>query len=185
MHSWWIVFVVLGTISPGPAQAGDDWIQPTVSSRATRPRAVAAKATLRQRTDPLVSPTVPFAVARKLEQAYSLALARVEGVPSCRSMFARLGADGVETLSRILYLPACRANESRICGRSTRAFTEVGSSIVKLCQEFERLSEDQAAVILLHEALHTAGLSERPRDPDAMSPAEINAMVERSCGLGR
>jgi hypothetical protein len=44
-------------------------------------------------------------------------------------------------------------------------------------------STPAAAVIVIHEALHFAGLPESPQTPGAMSPAEINEMVADRCGL--
>ena len=35
---------------------------------------------------------------------------------------------------------------------------------------------------LIHEALHHAGLTEKPKDPEAMSAREIDNMVEDACG---
>ena len=35
---------------------------------------------------------------------------------------------------------------------------------------------------LLHEALHHAGLTEKPADPDGMTAREIDGMVNNVCG---
>jgi hypothetical protein len=35
---------------------------------------------------------------------------------------------------------------------------------------------------LIHEALHHAGLTEKPMDPGGMSAREIDGMVNRACG---
>jgi hypothetical protein len=123
-------------------------------------------------------------VEKKLREAFDLAADRISRKPSCASLFARLNADGLEMLTRTLYLPASERSELKVCGRSTRAYTEVGESVTKVCRRFSALSDEMAAVILIHEALHFAGLDERPHDPDAeMTPAQINTMVERSCGF--
>ncbi len=45
-----------------------------------------------------------------------------------------------------------------------------------------RALRTEFAVILLHEALHHAGLSEALADPGAPSAREINRMVETDCG---
>jgi hypothetical protein len=134
--------------------------------------------------DPVFSPTVSVFIEKKLGRAHRLAVTRVASQPSCRSIFANLGADGVELLADTLYLPASKKSESIICGRATVAFTDVGQPVTRLCRRFGDVTDEQAAVILLHEALHSAGLDERPHDPDAeMTPKQINAMVERSCGF--
>ena len=63
------------------------------------------------------------------------------------------------------------------------AFTEVGSSVTYLCRDFGRLAPEQAAIRLVHEALHHAGLPEAPADPTALASAEINELVARDCRL--
>jgi hypothetical protein len=136
------------------------------------------------RPEPVFSPTFQPNVEVKLNRAYSLAVDRVGRQPTCRSMFSQLGADGVEMLSSTLYMPASKKSESVICGGSRVAFTEVDTSVTKLCGRFGDVSDEKATVILLHEALHSAGLEERPHDPDAaMTAKQINSMVERRCGL--
>jgi hypothetical protein len=36
---------------------------------------------------------------------------------------------------------------------------------------------------LIHEALHSAGMSEQPHDPDALSSFQINRLVRKNCDL--
>ncbi|MCG6947754.1 MAG: hypothetical protein LJE93_02410 [Acidobacteria bacterium] len=50
-------------------------------------------------------------------------------------------------------------------------------------QRLRELSDEQAAMVIIHEALHHAGLSEYPKDPDAMTSRAINGMVSEKCGL--
>jgi hypothetical protein len=38
-------------------------------------------------------------------------------------------------------------------------------------------------MVIVHEALHHAGLNEYPKDPDAMTSKQINGMVMKHCGL--
>ena len=52
-----------------------------------------------------------------------------------------------------------------------------------LCPSFGDLSSKQAAVVLIHEALHHAGLTEQPADPLGMTPDQRNQLVEASCRL--
>jgi len=52
-----------------------------------------------------------------------------------------------------------------------------------LCRGFARLSGRQAAIILIHEALHFAGQSEYPIDRRAPDAVGITRMVMQSCGL--
>jgi len=122
-------------------------------------------------------------VEAKLARAFSIALDSVQTHQSCRTLFARLGVDGSDMLGSILYRGASASDEQRMCRRCTVAFTCVGRPATTLCRKFSRLSDQKAAVLVLHEALHSAGLSERPHDPKGMSPAEIDGMVERNCGF--
>jgi hypothetical protein len=46
-----------------------------------------------------------------------------------------------------------------------------------------RLPRERLATILIHEALHHAGMSEAPFDPQAPTAREITRMVKRSCAL--
>lgn len=59
----------------------------------------------------------------------------------------------------------------------------VGSRRVTLCPEFATLSTTAAARILIHEALHSAGLGEWPAYPHALMSEEINRMVAGKCGV--
>ena len=61
--------------------------------------------------------------------------------------------------------------------------TAVGNPDVVLCRSFARLSDSEAAIILLHEALHLAGQPEYPIDPDAPNGLEITKMVMEGCRL--
>ena len=46
-----------------------------------------------------------------------------------------------------------------------------------------RGSHECAAAVLIHEALHYAGLSEQPRDPQGMHARDIDRMVKKACGF--
>jgi hypothetical protein len=122
--------------------------------------------------------------SRKLQFAYSEALRRVSERENCRALFADLGADGIEMLSTTVYRPAATGKQLQIC-RSTDApaFTVTGQPNTRVCKSFARLSKHQATMVLIHEALHYAGLGEWPVDPDGMTPWEINRMVLRACDL--
>ena len=124
-------------------------------------------------------------VKAKLDRAFSISLDRVQTYPSCRALFARLGVDSAEILGSILYKRASSANEQMICRRATVAFTIVGRPATTLCRKFSGLADQKAAVLVLHEALHSSGLSERPHEPNGMSPADIDLMVARECGFTR
>jgi len=124
---------------------------------------------------------LPTLVRYRLDRAFPVAVALVRDVAECRELFAVLGADGLEKLERTIYLPP-QPGEGQTCRGRVTAFTGVGQPHTRLCPAFADLTHDQAVTILLHEALHFAGLSERPLDPRGLTPLQINRMVEAACG---
>lgn len=120
-------------------------------------------------------------VLAKLLRAYSVALRKLERHSQCREMFSELGADGPSTLEASKFAGVATQVDENLCGRSVSAFTSVGSPVISICDNFVRLSLERGALLLIHEALHSAGLRESPGYPDAMTSLEINAMVARSC----
>jgi len=129
---------------------------------------------------PRVIGELPTLVRYRLDRAFPIAVESVREVASCRDLFAGLGADGLERLSRTIYLPP-QPGEGRTCRGRVTAFTGVGQPHTRLCPAFADLSTDQAVTIVLHEALHFAGLDERPHDPGGLTPLQINRMVESAC----
>lgn len=117
----------------------------------------------------------------KLRAAYTVALERVIEIPACGELFAALDANGVEMLTTTLYTPTHPFDEQSLC-QGAAAFTWVGGVHTRLCRRFSSLSEERAAMTLIHEALHHAGLTEKPMDRNGMSAREIDAMVEEACG---
>ncbi len=120
----------------------------------------------------------------RLLGSFQIAIDRVQDVPQCREMFTELGADALETITRVYFTPigiyGARAN---ICN-GTVAYTLVGGGPTTwICHEFSRMTDAQAAKIIIHEALHHAGLGEWPRDPGGMRSAAINRMVAKRCNL--
>ncbi|MDD5564350.1 MAG: hypothetical protein PHQ91_11605 [Thermoanaerobaculaceae bacterium] len=126
--------------------------------------------------DDSVSPALRF----RLVDAYQLALGAVRTRPTCGALFRRLGAVGEESLAHTVYRGG---GEVGACLRPVPAFTCVGCPQTVLCPTFLRLGTSAGATILIHEALHFAGLKERPTHPGEMSAAEITAMVKTSCHL--
>jgi hypothetical protein len=160
--------------------AADDRGEGAVEAVATSPGVtVIAAAT---RTRPWVHPTVPSDVAAKLGAAIDLASDRVARFPACADLFSSLGADATRTLESVLYLPAAPENEAEAC-RHILAHTFVGDSRTWVCSRITEVSDSQAAMVVIHEALHHAGLSERGRDRRAMTSARINEMVSVRCRL--
>jgi hypothetical protein len=121
---------------------------------------------------------------QRLVSSFQVAVDRVQEVPECGDMFDTLGADGIDTITMIFFTPiGKREARTDICNGSV-AYTYVGDGPTTwLCRKFSRLTDKEAATIIIHEALHHAGLTERPKDPKGMTSAGINRMVSKRCGL--
>jgi hypothetical protein len=117
-----------------------------------------------------------------LIRSLNSAVRALQREPRCHTMFTELGRNGIEVLSRTIFILANPRAEAGVC-RGAEAFTLVGGRWTGLCRSFVRLSEEEAATIILHEALHHAGLGEHPADRRGMTSLEITSMVRRRCGL--
>jgi len=131
---------------------------------------------------PRINRRVPSRLRSTLESGFELAVRRLSNKPGCRDLFAQLGADGVEMLSTTLYYQASLKMEKQVCAGAL-AFTLVGGAPTWVCQRFAKLNDRRAAAVLLHEALHHAGMDEWPHDPNGLPPAAIDDLVEEACGL--
>ncbi len=118
-----------------------------------------------------------------LKIAYRGAIKRLEKDESCRALFDDLNLDGLQALGRTRYQPVQSAAERAYCVSGVDAYTAVGAKRVMICRQFHTLHRRTKAAVLIHEALHTAGMSEAPHDPAGMTPEEINEMVEEACAL--
>jgi hypothetical protein len=98
-------------------------------------------------------------------------------------MFSSLDVDGIEVLAQTSYAVADARAEETFCD-GAEAFTVVGGRRTWVCRSFAHLTDLDAATLILHEALHHAGLEEWPGDRDGPSSKEITARVRRRCGLG-
>jgi hypothetical protein len=132
---------------------------------------------------PLLDPRLSERVAATLTQGLPVVEERLRRYASCRALFARLGSDGAAALDRASYLPASAEQERRDCRPGVFALTTVGGSAVVLCRRFARLSGHEAAIILIHEALHLAGQTESPAAPEAPDSLAITEMVMTGCRL--
>jgi hypothetical protein len=157
-----------------------------------RPREVSAgldagEAALNGGRLPTFAPRINVKMSSKnrdqLVAAIQAALERVRDVPECRGLFTELGADGIETLGRLSFYPIGRHEAKPNVCSSAVAYTYVGGGPTWICRKFWRLSDKQAVMVVIHEALHHAGLGEKPSDPNGMSVAAINRMVTERCGL--
>ena len=119
----------------------------------------------------------------KLKAAMPLAAKLLREHRSCEALFTNLEADGLELLAKTIYSAPVSKLESRLCRtRRAAALTTVGGVRTILCSPtFERLTIREAALRLLHEALHHAGLPEYPNEPDAMTSSQINRLVRKNC----
>jgi hypothetical protein len=131
---------------------------------------------------PRISRRVTSRLRSTIESGFQLAVQKLSTEPGCRDLFAELGADGREMLSTTLYYQADLKTEKQVCSRAL-AFTIVGGAPTWVCQRFARLNDRRAAAVLLHEALHHAGMGEWPNDPDGPTPAEIDELVADACGF--
>jgi hypothetical protein len=169
----------------GNANTPGSSVEPTAntinSGTATHVPSLAASATAGVAA-PRASGRLAKPVRSKLESGFELAIERVQTEPRCAELFAELGADGAELLATTMYYPADLKLERDLCSGAL-AYTVVGGAPSWLCRRFRRLSDEKAAHVLLHEALHRAGLDEFPHDPQAMTPAAIDEMVHEACGL--
>lgn len=121
-------------------------------------------------------------VALKVRTGFAVAVRRSREIPQCAALFEELAADPVELLGRALYYPAAINRDNAACRNGAQAFTAVGSPVTWVCDRFARLHTEDAALVLIHEALHFAGMPEQPHDPRAMTSEEINDMVKDRCG---
>ncbi|MBI4916636.1 MAG: hypothetical protein HY825_12380 [Acidobacteria bacterium] len=135
---------------------------------------------------PRVAGNLSERTRRNLRVGYELALQMVRWEGPCGALLDRLGASGTASLAGAFYAEPTGSERAATCQGSVAAFTAAGCPVVKLCPEFGALDPRAAGLVLVHEALHAAGLPERPATPGAASSTEINELVERACrGRGR
>ncbi len=116
-----------------------------------------------------------------LHDAFERALRRVASRPECARLFEGLAMNGEQALCRTLYIAAPANLEEGRCSRSF-AITHVGSPVTWVCSTVRRETAARVAGVLIHEALHHAGLTEQPADPSAMTSAQITKLVRSRCG---
>jgi hypothetical protein len=181
-----VLCVVLAALTISPAWASDaiDSVPPASGVGDATPRDFVVSSNLADHFDPRIDGGMSDNNRERLVSSFQIAIDRVRQVPECRDLFTDLGADAVDMISKIYFTPigiyGARAN---ICN-GTVAYTLVGGGPTTwLCRDFSRLTDKNAAMIIIHEALHHAGLTERPKDPKGMTSAGINRMVSKRCGL--
>jgi hypothetical protein len=121
--------------------------------------------------------------ARNLFTGFAVALERVREIPSCSDLFETFTTSGVEKMTHTFYVAPNAIENREFCVGGVTAFTQVGSRVTRLCPAFGDVDRQTAALLLIHEALHSAGMPESPSTAGARTPSEINRLVKRACGL--
>ena len=170
----------LGMGEPGASTLVIGASERTVLERTPREMALGSDAAS---PGPTLHPLLSKRVKAKLHGAIPVAVKHLRNYRRCQGLFDRLGANGIAKINATSYYPAGAKQERRYCRGGSQAITTVGGSDVVLCRSFGRLSNQQAALILIHEALHFAGQSEYPLDASAPNGVAISRMVMRSCRL--
>jgi hypothetical protein len=179
-------FVVL-CVGVFALMTSSSWATDAVDSVATLNASEATAAPENSGPQPSFEPKISAEMSTKnrdqLVVGFQVALEKVREVPECSELFTGLGADGIDTLGKVYFFPiGYHEAKANVCHGSI-AYTLVGGGPTWVCRDFWRLTDREAAMIIIHEALHHAGLPERPGDPDAMTSAGINRMVIKNCGL--
>jgi hypothetical protein len=123
-------------------------------------------------------------LAAAVRDARAVALDRIEKREDCRDLFVERGIDGAGLLRTTVYRRAVPEEAGGLCEKGAAAFTGMRSGRTALCTDsFLKLGRHYGAVVLIHEALHVAGLGQHPHHPGAETPQQIDRRVRRSCGL--
>ncbi len=135
---------------------------------------------------PLLSPNLSLVEQDAVTAAFHDAVRRIDEYSSCRALFDDLVVDGRRALAKSFYEPAAEPRVKLLCNRyRAAAISVVNGDRVFLCRRFNRLTPTGKVAVLIHEALHGAGLSEAPLDPEAQTAAEITSMVKLACSISR
>ena len=118
-----------------------------------------------------------------LNQGKTGANNKLTSLPDCEKMYDDLGANGPTVISSTTYRDGTNTTD---CNNhpGAAAVTQPGSYTVLLCGSvFTNLSSSGAAIVVIHEGLHSAGMTENPPDTTAKTSDQINQMVMANCGL--
>lgn len=145
-----------------------------------------------KRIRPKATGRLSLQVLHRLNSGFQLAVKRLRQEPACQQLFTDLGANGLERLANMIYIPApegatVNGVDEVAAGKDDPyrliAFTNVGSPLIRLTELFAHQTTDNAAAFLIHEALHFAGLGEWPSDPRGLKSPEITRLVADRCDL--
>jgi len=131
--------------------------------------------------EPLIHARMNDGLRESVETAFEIAARRVKEVESCTALYTELGAGAMETLANAFYVPVLSYRDVKEYCDRTLAFTMVGSRVTYICPDFEGLSDQRAAKVIIHEALRNAGLKEKPQYPRAKTSHAIDLMVAKNC----
>ena len=122
---------------------------------------------------PRIEGELPSRVAFLLRASQSVAERSLKKHASCRGLFIELGTTGEEILPAIRYARASGDNGRRLCGRgNVSAYAGLGTGKTWICPEvFSALDRYEAAMIVLHEALHHARRRSRTSPHHPTAPA--------------
>ncbi len=183
------VFTVLSVsllLSAGPVQAATKRpITPSATAGVSEASAAVSPSSPSRRPLVIRMAEPDLVMQWKLEIGLRAAVSRLRSRKSCQKLFTELSAVGEDVLANAIYGGPLSSVEERLCRRlRADAFTAVSARRIVLCPgRFESLTRDRAAAVLIHEALHHAGLRESPAVPDAPTSQEINRLVRRHCAL--
>lgn len=135
--------------------------------------------------------SLPPGLQFKLNQGKRLASQKLTSLQTCRDLFSSFQGnfrDGNWILgSHVQFSNGDGKSDAsgRVpCDESgVPAWTVTNSRHVYICDSFRNLGQTGAAITVLHELLHVAGLRENPPDASAPTSREINVMVQRNCSL--
>ena len=155
--------------------------------------------------NPGIDPKMPERVRTTLEAGFDLAVQRRArrqgGGGTERSLgtagsslsfaSARSRSPGPRRSLPALYFPVdSHRREVEVCGRNSAAssrgaenlaYTKVGDAPTWICRHSAACRLTLVAVAVIHEALHHAGLTEKPHDRTAMTSIQITRMVQDAC----
>jgi hypothetical protein len=102
-----------------------------------------------------------------------------DGSTSLASVLAQRGTDAATWLNSLTFV---NGGSSGTCATAP-AWTLVNGTTVDVCTSFKTYGSTAGAVLVIHEELHTLGLTEKPQYPDAArTSGEITDLVMQYCG---
>lgn len=118
---------------------------------------------------------------QRLNAGKELAKKELESNPTCAALKQQFNLSDERSIAEMIAATTYRNwSNHPSCGKA-HIFTFVKSDVVYVCQSFENVSASRAAELVIHEALHSLGLTEAPNYSNAPTSAEIDAAVQQAC----